>query len=113
MQSSLKRKLAYISNDLYSSEDFRNKIQGLHDVYVFNDCASLIEHTNNGIEINAVIAAGNLLDENSYTEIAKIKKELKFKNLPVIFISSIINQQVRHESLKRGISEVFSPNFNV
>ena len=113
MNSLVKRKLAYISNDLYSSEDFRNKIQGIHDVYVFNDCASLIEHSNNGIEINAVISAGNLLDENAFNEIQKIKSELKLKNLPVIFISNVINQKVRRDSLQKGISEVFSPNFNV
>ena len=113
MQSEVKSKLAYISNDTYSSEDFRNKIQGLHDVYVYNDYYSLIEHSNNGIEINAIITSGNLLEEKTYIELNKIKTDIKLKHLPMIVISKSINHTIRKESIKRGISEIFTPNFNV
>jgi lipopolysaccharide/colanic/teichoic acid biosynthesis glycosyltransferase len=112
MQSLSKRKIAYIKNDSFNTDDFLNRISDLTEIHVFNDCDSLIWKMNDGLELSSIIATGSMNTSTSLTELKKVKACLR-SNIPIILIVERINHALRKEVVAFGIAELFTPSVNM
>lgn len=114
MQSLPKRKLAYIAADNFcTAEEFIEKFQGPRDIICFSDCTAFLNDYNKEPEINGLIVSGNPTNDKTLTELRKIQSVPKFKAMPLILISNVINTSVRKAAFSNGISEIFTPNFDM
>ncbi|HEY8401086.1 MAG TPA: sugar transferase [Cytophagaceae bacterium] len=111
--TSEKSKIAYIESDPVKIKNFTSKCEDDFEIYVFENGFKFYDWINKNHRcVDAVVSAGKFNSPNGSPLLSMLRASEALLEVPFVFIHEKIDNRVRKELLRQGVSEIFDPDFD-
>jgi len=107
-----RKKIIYIDDVNYSLVSVKSRIGELYDVYTAVSAVKLFEFLDN-ITPDLILLDVNMPDVDGYETIKSIKKDERYSNIPVIFLTGNSDRESVVKGLSLGAADYVIKPFNV
>jgi PleD family two-component response regulator len=107
-----RKKIIYIDDVNYSLVSVKSRIGELYDVYTAVSAVKLFEFLDN-ITPDLILLDVNMPDVDGYETIKNIKKDERYSNIPVIFLTGNSDRESVVKGLSLGAADYVIKPFNV